>query len=282
MSRWTIVAALLLAGCGASTESVTEQAIITKEQPAPEAAASKALHTASLPQIAYEFRLGYRLPPAQVAAAQVAHLKLCDAMGPAKCRLIGQARNSGEDQVASGELVLDVESSAARAFADRMDAAITSVSGEVGSRSITAEDLSKSIVDTEARLRSKQLLADRLLLLLRTRTGKVGELVEAERAAADVQEEIDAARSGLAAMRGRVAMSRITATYQSNGMAGNGALAPARDALASASRTLAQSLAVLISLVAAALPWVLVIAVGLLLARQIRRYARRAPTPRSD
>src|SRR5690606_19727582 len=87
-------------------------------------------------------------------------------------------------------------------------------------------------VDTEAHLRSRIALRDRLLQVLETRRGKVEELVEAERSVAEVNAEIDAARSWLAEQRGRVAFSRMTITYET-ATPGGAFLGPIEDAIGS-------------------------------------------------
>lgn len=268
--RWLrLVALLIVAGCGSKGadggaesggETVAAQEAAPASAPgAPEIAA----------RIAYAYRLGYRLPADRVAAAQAAHLQLCDAMGAARCRLVAQERRGGE--MAGGSMAFEVEARAARDFADRMDAAVGSAGGSTTSRAVSAEDLSKSIIDTEARLRAKQALADRLLAIIRTRGGKVGELVEAERAFAEAQEELDAARSGLEVMQRRVATSRIDADYRSIGSEGGGGWA-VRDAIDAAGRTLGMSVAALIGLVVAALPWLVL---GAALIWGWRRWRRR-------
>ncbi len=258
-----IVALIILAGCGEKRQEESGgdrplKAVSVVAEPekatAPAAGTPPESADVALPQIAYAYRLGFRLPADRVAAAQAAHMKLCDALGPARCRLVAQERRGGE--VAGGTMAFEVDGKLARDFADRMDAAIGEVGGTTTTRAVSAEDLSKSIVDTQARIRAKQALADRLLELIRKRDGKVGELVEAERAFADAQEELDAARSGLEAMQRRVAMSRIDADYASIGSAGGGGWA-VRDAIDTAGRTLGLSIAALISLLVVALPWAL-------------------------
>jgi hypothetical protein len=89
--------------------------------------------------------------------------------------------------------------------------------------------------------------------VLRTRTGKVEELVEAERQVAAVNEEIDAARSWLAEQQGRVAFSRMTLSYET-ATPGGSFLQPVEGALGSLGAIVGNVLAVLILLGSLALP----------------------------
>ena len=271
---------LYLTGCSSEQSSQTpavESAMydVSAEPPgiaaAPKAANPATPIIAAAPQIAYEYSYGFRLPTEALAKVQAKHVALCDLLGVARCRVIDMKRSAGEGDYASGSLQLAVASSIARPFGARLSEAAGEEGGTLADSGITAEDLSKQIVDTEARLRQRTLLATRLTELLATRKGSVAELVEAERAVAQVQEEIDQARSWLAQMRGRVAMSKISVSYSSASPAGGGFAEPIREVLGRASAILGISVAALITLVVGLGPWVALIALGWWLWRRRRR-----------
>jgi hypothetical protein len=271
---------LYLTGCSSEQSSQTpavESAMydVSAEPPgiaaAPKAANPATPIIAAAPQIAYEYSYGFRLPTEALAKVQAKHVALCDSLGVARCRVIDMKRSAGEGDYASGSLQLAVASSIARPFGARLSEAAGEEGGTLADSGITAEDLSKQIVDTEARLRQRTLLATRLTELLATRKGSVAELVEAERAVAQVQEEIDQARSWLAQMRGRVAMSKISVSYSSASPAGGGFAEPIREVLGRASAILGISVAALITLVVGLGPWVALIALGWWLWRRRRR-----------
>ena len=144
----------------------------------------------------------------------------------------------------------------------------------------TTEDLTRDIVDTEATLRAKRALRDRLQQLLATRPGSLSDLLGVERELSRVQGEIDATESTLTAMRTRVAMSALTIDYRSiaSGVAG-GLFAPLRYAFANILIAVVDSTGALVTFVGALLPWLAVgtLAVWLLIRR--RRRARRAAPP---
>lgn len=101
-----------------------------------------------------------------------------------------------------GTLQLAVASSHARAVSALLDEEAEGMGAEQSSATIGSEEVSKTIVDTESRIRARADLRDRLTEVLRTRKGSVQELVEAERSVAAVNEEIDQARSWLAETKG--------------------------------------------------------------------------------
>ncbi len=214
-----------------------------------------------LPQIAYLYSYGYRVPGANIPALQQRHADMCESKGPQICRIIAMDQSDGGDgEYAHGTLQLAVASAEARAFGKQLATIAEGADGEQISSAISGEDLSKSIVDTEARLRARTVLRDRLMEVLATRRGTVAELVEAERGVAQVNEEIDQARSWLSEMKSRVAFSRLDIAYQSAQPSASassspgGFMAPVRGAISALGPMFGVVAAVLILLGALALP----------------------------
>jgi citrate lyase gamma subunit len=214
---------------------------------------------ATAPQIAYHYNFSYSLSGDDVAKAQQAHIAQCDKLGPQKCRVMTQRRAASS--ASWGTLSLQVDSKIARQFGDQLDAAVSGLGGDAAMREVEAEDVSKDMVDAGARIKAKQALADRLLLLIQRRDGKVADLVEAERAFAEAQEELEAARKWMTELQGRVAMSAFDIEYNPGNQ--DRARSPQYtwlgEAISNAGITLANSLAALITFLVAVLPWALVV-----------------------
>ena len=209
----------------------------------------------SQPQIAYAYVYGYRISASGIPTLQRAHADLCERKGPKICHILNLSQDGSEGEYASGKLEIEVAASNARGFADKLSKIAQSKGGEPVSSSIAGEDLSKQIVDTEARLRARSLLRDRLMEILRTRSGKVSELVEAERGVAAVNEEIDQAQSWLSEMKGRVAFSKMTLNYNAGAPSAGGFFEPIRNALGSIGPVLGGTIAAIIYLLIILLPW---------------------------
>ena len=223
-------AALAVAACSDNSASETTEAVTTMdvaeadamEAPMAESSAGEAISTPD-----------FRVARDQIAPLQERHADMCIKLGPLTCQVRSLQQNGAEDDYGYGELQLSVAADKAREFGRELVAATEKAGGDQVASSIEGEDLSKQIVDTEARLRSREVLRDRLMEVLRTRKGSVQELVEAERGVAQVNEEIDQARSWLQEMRGRVAYSRVTVTYQSEGAGPGGFFEPIRKSIGS-------------------------------------------------
>ncbi len=261
-----LAGAALLAGCGesayepSSTEFAPEEAMAEAPEMARdtvvdgETAVSGGEIPVSMPQIAYVYSFGFRISGADMPGLQNRHVAMCEDLGPQTCRVIEMQSSGGEGDYASGYLQMAVAADRAREFGNQLAQTAEGEGGEQISASISGEDLSKQIVDTEARLRARTLLRDRLMDILRNRQGTVAELVEAERGVAQVNEEIDQAQSWLAEMRGRVNFSRMDVRYESGAPAGGGFMEPIRAAFGSIGSVLGNTIAALILLLTVLVP----------------------------
>lgn len=232
---------LVLAGCSEAPEMASETAAAqfassvavadqASENVSPAEGAVQPQAALATPQIAYSYSLGFRLPADAIKPLQERHADLCEARGTSQCRIIAMNQSDTNGDYAYGNLQIAVAADNARAFSKELEASSGSSDGTLVSSSITGEDLSKQIVDTEAKLRARTVLRDRLMDILRNRKGTVAELVEAERGVAQVNQEIDQARSWLNEMRGRVAFSQMTISYESGSRVSGGFSEPIRAA----------------------------------------------------
>ena len=244
---------------------------------AADTAAASERERSALPRIAYRYDLSFTVPGGGVAEAQESHVALCERLG-AQCQIVGMDRSSAERDRDYGTLSLRVAAGTARAFIETAIASVGESGGRAVDRSIAAEDVSKQIVDAEARIRQRSLLVRRLTEILRTRSGEVGDLIAAERAVADAQEELDQARSWHAELRGRVAYSTITMHYAAIAAGAGGVGNRMTDMLARSGSIFLSGLEAFLTVAIFLLPWLIVLVpLGWLLLR-LRRRSRRDAT----
>jgi len=223
------------------------------------------------PRIAYSYSITYAFDRRTVAQVQGQQLALCRQLGPARCLVVKSTLSAAgpDDHIVSDQAVLLVDARLAGKMNQRLDALAISGGAKLANRQVEAEDVTQQVIDTDARVLAKQALAERLLAIIKSGKGKVGELVEAERAYATTQEELDAARGEQAALSQRVAMSRVTIDYSFDDTPGG--RSPVRASLATAGDTLAKSVAALVTAIVAALPWLIAGAIVVALLRWVRR-----------
>ncbi|GMN13248.1 DUF4349 domain-containing protein [Altererythrobacter sp. MTPC7] len=202
----------------------------------------------NLPQLAYDYDYGWALPAEDIGPLQRTHANLCEQQGPASCQITGMSKTGEEAEDVRGILEMRVAARQARAFGALLEDEAEDAGAELVSAEIAAEELSKQIVDTEARLRTREALRDRLSEVLRTRRGSIDELVEAERSVAQVNQEIDQARSWLKQMEGRVAYSKVTVRYETGAPVTSDFLKPVQATLGSLGSIMGWVLAIMIVL----------------------------------
>ncbi len=261
-------AALLLAACGSAQNSSKTADMATFDVIEPPAEPPR---VAQGPQIAYSHTVSYAFDRPTVGAVQGQQLALCRTLGTARCVVVKSSLTTPGpgDHVVTDEAVLLIDARQAEAINRRLDAIATAGGATVASRQVDAEDVTRQVIDVDASVRAKQALADRLLAIIRSGKGNVGELVQAERAYATTQQELDAARGQRADLARRVAMSALTIRYAFDDTPGRDS--PIVASVAGAGETLSDSVATLLTVVIAALPWVVVGGVLLLLLRHVRR-----------
>ena len=235
---------------------------------------------AQVPQLAYAYAYTIETPTDEVAALAGLHEQACVQAGPQRCQVIGSSTQAyGEDQ-RMATLEIRAEAGWLTAFRNGLAQDAEAADGRIADTSTISEDLTRALIDTEAHLRAKTALRDRLQTMLATRDGNLQTVLEVERELARVQGEIDAATSTLEVMQARVAMSRLTVTYQSRGvLTPDDATAPVSDALNNALGLFMMGLAAIVTILAFALPFALAIvpiAWLVLVARKRRRAARIA------
>jgi hypothetical protein len=217
------------------------------------------------------------------------HVQACQGAGPRLCQLIGSNLSGDPESYLSGYVSFRGEPTWLRGFMNGLEAEADAAGGRMKAQTTQSEDLTRAIVDTEARLRAQTALRDRLQELLRSRPGRLADLLEVERELARVQGEIDSVQSNLAVMRTRVAMSELTLSYESAPRpVGSDTFEPLRRAFANFIGIVVTGFAAIINIIAGLLPFVIVlvpIVWGLLRWRKARggrffkRSAQAAPPP---
>ena len=266
-----LLLAALLASCGSKPESIQSAERPDAAGAAREPAANAAGKAADGPRVAYNYTVTYAFEQRSVAQVQGQQMALCRKLGVQRCLVVKSTLSAPgpNDRIVMDEAVLMIDARAANAINRQLDALATAGGATLSNRQVEAEDVTRQVIDTDARVRAKQALAERLLAIIRSGNGKVGDLVEAERAYAATQEELDSARAEQAVLAQRVAMSRVAIHYVFDATPGRGS--PIRASLAEAGDTLAASVAALLTAMVAIVPWVLTGGILLALVRWIRR-----------
>jgi len=226
-------------------------------KPEPPESRSPTPSAAPVQQIAYSYGFGFQIGHDKIAALQRSHTAMCEAVAP-KCRVMrtSQASNDGVDGY--GEVQLQVAATEVGDFEKKLVDPAEKLGGELISSVRDGEDLSENIVDAQAHLQSRLILRDKLTAILQGNRGTVADLIEAEKAVADVNGEIDEYRSKLELFRNRIQYSYVKIEYQPYfGQTQLGFVRPIMAAVRSTRTTLGYSIAGLLYAITALVPFVL-------------------------
>ena len=242
-----------------------------RAQDAPAASGESAARPAAAPQIQRKLirtgRLAIEVASYERAAAAAGRVAVASGGYLAE----SQAQR-GERDSRRGSLTLRVP-------AQHFDAAFGELKklGTVDSESVSTQDITKAYTDLETRLRVKREAQARLQDILRARTAKLSDILEAERELARVTEEIEMLEGERRFYDQQVALSTITVElYEPAAVVRPGSFAPLSEAFSGSLELLATSLAFLISTALVLLPGLVVASLLWWAVRAARR--RRPPT----
>lgn len=229
----------------------------------------------SLSYLAYRYTYGFSLPVKAVAATAQSHMQICMDAGPDICQVLGSNTNAQSINYVTANLRLRAQPVWLEQFKDTLTTSVKAADGETLNAGVTAEDLTRQIVDTDARLKAQTLLRSRLENLLETRNAKLPDLLSLERELARVQQQIESATTTLNVLKKRVSMSEVTINYQTKRITKpRKRKSPIAGALGDFGNTFAGALSGVIIFIAAILPWMILIIPGVWL---IRRWWRKRP-----
>lgn len=184
-------------------------------------------------------------------------------------------RGAGDKQ--RGSLTLRVR-------ADRFEEAFRALKalGKVESESVSTQDITKAYSDLETRLRVKREAEARMREILRTKTAKLSDVIDAEKALTQLIEEIEQMEGERRYYDQQVALSTISAElHEKESIARESAFSPLRKALHDCLGVLSSSLAALIYATVFAIPWIVLAWLLWRLRRRLRarRQARQDQRP---
>lgn len=239
---------------------------------APTQTSANAVNPASV-YLAYRYGYGLVMPSASVKSTADKHMQICRDAGTAKCQITGSNTNAYSDTDIRANLSLRAEPEWLQTFITGMKADIAEIDGRIETENTSVEDLTRAILDTDARLKAQKTLRTRLENLLETRDAKLPDLLALERELARVQSDIESATANLKALRARVSMSVVNLSYKSERVAvSRSSVSPIGDALKDFVGIVSQGLAGVIRFLAIMLPWMIFIIIpGLFLLRWLWR-----------
>lgn len=222
--------------------------------------------------LAVRHDLAAEVPSDQLPAAWTTVRDLC---GTLRCELLSSAlQRETPQQPGSASLEM-------RVLPADVDALLGGLAGvaQVVSHNTTSEDKTAEVIDVEAHIKNRTEFRDSLRAMLAdTKTKRdLGDLLSIQSTLADTQAQLDSSATQRKVLEQQTSMQRLTIQFTPKRvLVGGSSYSPIGNALRSAGATLAESVGVLITFVAAALPWLLLAIPLVWIVRVVWRRRRRA------
>jgi hypothetical protein len=218
-------------------------------------------------QLAYEHEVRVRLPAARIAPSLSATRDACIAQRFGDCTLLGEELGAGEQP--TGLLRMRAAPEAVAGLVG-----LASAQGEIAQRSTQAEDLADAVRENGMRRARLELQHRKLGEIMERRDLKPVDLFAITERMAELEAQLQVAEQEAAQQQRRIQTNLLTIHFQTTGIT----VASSRitEALRGVTSTWDASIGVLISVVAALLPFAVLAGLIVLLLR----WARRRATPR--
>jgi Domain of unknown function (DUF4349) len=181
---WTLVVVLLSAGCGSKSPvergaGIASQEMAFADMAPPQARAGyvggagggapTSANRTGLSQpvdpisyLAYAYGMSLELPGDRLIGVMEGHAAACRDAGLRVCQLVASRREGDPRDTLRGSLSLRAEPQWLQRFMKSVQSDALGAAGRVTAQWTTTEDLTREIVDTEATLRARRALRDRL------------------------------------------------------------------------------------------------------------------------
>jgi hypothetical protein len=234
---------------------------------APKAAQGIGARNRNGSQLAYAHEVRVRLDAARIAQGLAAVHEACVSARFGQCDVLEEELSAGENP--SGTLTV-------RAVPEAIDGLVglAAKGGEVAQRSTTADDLADAVRDNGLRQQRLHLQHDKLGAILERKDLKVADLISVTERMAGIEAELQSLEQEAAQHARRIATNRLTLVFESAGLSAS--TSKVGKSFRDASSVLDASVAALVTIIGAALPFAVFAG---LVAWMVRVWRRRRPRP---
>ncbi len=246
-----LAAALLLAAGACSKGADRDVAAAAAAAPAADANGVPGVANRPGSFLAYEHEVSIRLPAAAIAAHVAAARDACMSERFGECSVLGEEQGAGE--FPSGSLKIRAVPQAVQPLVK-----IASDGGEISQRSTHAEDLADAVKDNGLRRQRLQTQHQKLSELLERRDIKVEDMIALTQQLAELETELQGAEQEAAQQQRRIQTNLLTLNFSSQSVTVESS--QIRQAIRGLGGTWDASIAMLIMVVGALLPFAVLVA----------------------
>ncbi len=220
------------------------------------------------PGVAWQYTYAFQLPDEAIDKVQERHASECEALGIARCRITGLRYSVSDDQAVSAMLEVKLAPNIARQFGKVAANDVRSAGGRLSSTEFTGEDTAPAQSETA---RSQSDLETRITDLekqLANPSLKDSERAQLQSQLAEMRSRLAETRSKAAETQEKLASTPMTFNYYGKGgITGFAGRNPVMDAARSFVASLVTMITIVLQVLAVLLPWAVLLALIVLLAR---------------
>ncbi|HKR25176.1 MAG TPA: hypothetical protein VJS15_07955 [Allosphingosinicella sp.] len=242
------------------------------------AAAVPDVSPTAAPGVAFNYRYAFRLAAPRIAAVQEEHVRNCERLGIARCRVTGLLYRVVDARTVEARLELKLDPAIARRFGRTSVDAVVRAEGMLAENEISGTDAAGAIAAAGRGLAESTAELARIEARLRALAAHAAERPELDYQAMLLRQRIRALRDGREAQHEALATTPMLFQYGAGERVPDSAGRPGLGAaLARATDNFASGISVLLIVLITLLPWALTAFVAWMLARFVRR--RWFPAP---
>ena len=192
-----------------------------------------------------------------------------------RCEILSSSiHDAGGDSVPSASLTLRIAPDDLKKLFDQLGKA-----GRIVEHTTDSTDKTADVIDAEAQIKNLTSFRDSLRAMLGKSAASVKDLLEVQRELVKVQSELDAVTTKRRVLANETEKVAVEITFRSKrSVLGTGFLAPIAQAWQASGTVLSESVAALLTVIVALIPWLVPIVPGFWLVRKLYRKLFRGRT----
>ena len=132
---------LAVAGCSESQRATGSVQTESADRAPSDAMAPPGVNPTAAPGVAWAYDTAFRLDDGRISQVQEAHAAACEALGVARCRIVGLNYTVDENETVEGRLEVKLEPAIARQFGKDAAATVDRADGRLISTEFTGQDV---------------------------------------------------------------------------------------------------------------------------------------------
>jgi hypothetical protein len=217
------------------------------------------------PGVAFQYQYDFRVPGDRIEAVQDEHAAACETLGLSRCQITGLSFNQSERGYPQGRMEFLLDPAIARKFGRDAIATVEKAEGVLAERNVSGENVGAEITNSQIRSAGIEAEVKRIEARLAGKGLANDERVELRRRAEELREMLGGEKEQRRAGEHRLATTPVAFNYSGN--MGIGESNIFGDAWSASANSMTAMLSVMLMFFGVILPWLLPIAVVILIVK---------------